>query len=62
MLQKLEIYKFEWWYNYWSWNFTSIEDRKCNPMINVLKFNFNKKNIEWSYNLSLQQSLLPNFV
>ena len=42
-LQKLEIYKFGWWLNYWSWNFTSIEDRKCNPMINLSKFTSNKK-------------------
>ena len=30
-----------------SWNFTSMEDiiRKCNKMVDLLKFTFNKKNI-----------------
>ena len=31
-------------------------------MVDFLKFRFNKKNIEWSCSLSLQPSLLPNFV
>ena len=43
--------------------------RKCNPMIDLSKFTFNKKKkiyiyiyIKWSYNLNLQPSLLSNFV
>ena len=33
-------------------------------MVDLSKFTFNKKKkyIEWSYNFSLQLSLLPNFV
>ena len=31
-------------------------------MADLLKLTSNKKNIEWSYSLSLQLSLLPNFV
>ena len=31
-------------------------------MVDLLKFTTNKKNIEWSCNLSLQPSLLPNFI
>ena len=31
-------------------------------MVDFLKFRFNKQNIEWSCSLSLQPSLLPNFI
>ena len=36
--------------------------RKCNPMVDSLKFTSNKKNIEWSCNLNLQPSSLSNFI
>ena len=37
--------------------------RKCNPNVDLSKFTSNKKiNIEWSCSLSLQPSLLSNFV
>ena len=36
--------------------------RKCNPMVDSLKFTSIKKNIEWSCNLNLQPSLLSNFI
>ena len=36
--------------------------RNCNPMIDLPKFISNKKNIESSCNISLQPSLLLNFV
>ena len=36
--------------------------RKYNPMVNLSQFTLKKKNIEWSCSLSLQSSLLPNFV
>ena len=47
-----------------SWNFASMRDikRKFNSMVDLSKFTSNKKkNIEWSYTLSLQPNLLPNF-
>ena len=46
------------------WNFANMEDlkRNCNPMIDLPKFISNKKNIESSCNISLQPSLLLNFV
>ena len=36
--------------------------RKCNPIVDSLKFTSNKKNIEWSCNLNLQPSSLSNFI
>ena len=36
--------------------------RKCNPNVDLSKFTSNIKNIEWSCSLSLQPSLLSNFV
>ena len=36
--------------------------KKCNLIVELLKFISNKKNIEWSCSLNLQQSLLLNFV
>ena len=40
------------------WNLASVEDvrKKCNPIVDLSKFTFNKKkkNVEWSCNLSLQ--------
>ena len=36
--------------------------RKCNLFVDLSKLMYNKKNIEQSYSLSLQLSLLPKFV
>ena len=39
-----------------SWNFASMKNirKKCNPIVDLSKFTSNKKNIECSCNLSLQ--------
>jgi len=47
-------------------NFASMKDikRKCNLKVDLLKFTYNKKKkkIKWICSLSLQPSLLSNFV
>ena len=36
--------------------------KKINPITDLSKFTSNKKNIKWSYSLSLQPNLLLNFI